>query len=79
MPSVVFSFGDTSKEVELKDIQSVQDVASNMKEVIELPNVSCSQYSLIIQSLKAFRDNDNPEEYNEEINSLVDHFETFST
>ena len=79
MPSVVFSFGDTSKEVELKDIESVQDVASNMKEVIELPNVSCSQYSLIIQSLKAFRDNDNPEEYNEEINSLVDHFETFST
>jgi len=35
MPSVVFSFGDTSKEVKLKDINSVQDVASNMKEVIK--------------------------------------------
>ena len=35
MPSVVFNFGDTSKEVELKDIESVQDVASNMKEVIK--------------------------------------------
>ena len=35
MPSVVFSFGDTSKEVELEDINSVQDVASNMKEVIK--------------------------------------------
>jgi len=35
MPSVVFSFGDTSKEVKLEDINSVQDVASNMKEVIK--------------------------------------------
>ena len=35
MPSVVFSFGDTSKEVEPEDINSVQDVASNMKEVIK--------------------------------------------
>ena len=40
--------------------------------LIELPNVSRSQYSLIIKSLKAFRDDDNPEEYNEEINSLID-------
>ena len=35
MPSVVFAFGDTSKEVDLKDINSVDDVASNMKEVIK--------------------------------------------
>ena len=35
MPSVVFNFGDTSKEVDLKDINSVEDVASNMKEVIK--------------------------------------------
>ena len=35
MPSVVFSFGDSSKEVDLKDINSVDDVTSNMKEVIE--------------------------------------------
>ena len=35
MPSVVFAFGDTSKEVDLKDINSVDDVASNMKEVIQ--------------------------------------------
>ncbi len=34
MPSVVFAFGDSSKEVDLKDINSVEDVASNMKEVI---------------------------------------------
>ena len=34
MPSVVFAFGDSSKEVDLKDINSVDDVASNMKEVI---------------------------------------------
>ena len=33
MPSVVFAFGDSSKEVDLKDINSVDDVASNMKEV----------------------------------------------
>ena len=35
MPSVVFAFGDTSKEVDLKDINSVDDVASNMKEVMK--------------------------------------------
>ena len=35
MPSVVFAFGDSSKEVDLKDINSVDDVASNMKEVIK--------------------------------------------
>tara|TARA_Y100000593_G_scaffold19323_1_gene38483 strand:- start:72 stop:257 length:186 start_codon:yes stop_codon:yes gene_type:complete len=35
MPSVVFAFGDSSKEVDLKDINSVEDVASNMKEVIK--------------------------------------------
>ena len=35
MPSVVFAFGDSSMEVDLKDINSVDDVASNMKEVIE--------------------------------------------
>ena len=33
--SVIFNFGNTSKEVELKDINSVEDVASNMKEVIK--------------------------------------------
>ena len=38
MPSVVFNFGDSSKEVDLKDINSVDDVASNMKEVIEEGN-----------------------------------------
>ena len=35
MPSVVFAFGDSSKEVDLKDINSVEVVASNMKEVIK--------------------------------------------
>tara|TARA_R100001443_G_scaffold2763_7_gene9132 strand:- start:340 stop:525 length:186 start_codon:yes stop_codon:yes gene_type:complete len=35
MPSVVFAFGDSSKEVDLKDVNSVEDVASNMKEVIK--------------------------------------------
>ena len=39
MPSVVFSFGDSSKEVDLKDINSVDDVASNMKEVITMKTV----------------------------------------
>ena len=34
MPSVIFNFGNTSKEVELKDINSVEDVASNFKEVM---------------------------------------------
>ena len=34
MPSIVFNFGDTSKEVDLKDINSPEDLASNMKEVI---------------------------------------------
>ena len=35
MPSVVFSFGDTSKEVGLEDINSPQDVDSIMKEVMD--------------------------------------------
>ena len=35
MSSVVFISGDSSKEVNLKDINSVQDVASNMKEVMK--------------------------------------------
>ena len=35
MPNVIFNFGGTSKEVNLKDINSVEDVASNMKEVIK--------------------------------------------
>lgn len=34
MPSIVFNFGDTSKEVDLKDVNSPEDLASNMKEVI---------------------------------------------
>ena len=35
MPSIVFMSGDSSKEVSLDDVNSVEDVASNMKEVIE--------------------------------------------
>ena len=35
MPSIVFSFGDTSKEVGLEDINSPQDVDSIMKEVMD--------------------------------------------
>ena len=35
MPSIVFMSGDSSKEVSLNDVNSVEDVASNMKEVIE--------------------------------------------
>jgi len=35
MPDVIFNFGGTSKEVNLKDINSVDDIASNMKEVIK--------------------------------------------
>ena len=35
MGSVIFMSGDSSKEVNLKDINSVEDVASNMKEVIK--------------------------------------------
>ena len=35
MPSIVFMSGDSSKEVSLNDVNSVKDVASNMKEVIE--------------------------------------------
>ena len=35
MSSVVFISGDSSKEVNLKDINSVEDVASNMKEVMK--------------------------------------------
>jgi len=34
MSSIVFNFGDTSKEVDLSEVNSVDDVASNMKEVI---------------------------------------------
>ena len=34
MPSIVFNFGDTSKEVDLSEVNSVDDIASNMKEVI---------------------------------------------
>ena len=35
MPSVVFAFVDSSKEVYIKDINSVEDVASHYKEVIK--------------------------------------------
>ena len=35
MGSVVFISGDSSKEENLKDINSVEDVASNMKEVMK--------------------------------------------
>ena len=35
MPQITFNFGDTSKTVELKDINSINDVASSMKEVIK--------------------------------------------
>ena len=35
MPSIVFMSGDSSKEVSLDNVNSVEDVASNMKEVIE--------------------------------------------
>ena len=35
MPTIDFVFGDSSKTVDLKDVNSVDDVASNMKEVIE--------------------------------------------
>lgn len=35
MGSVIFISGDSSKEVNLKDINSVEDVASNMKEVMK--------------------------------------------
>ena len=35
MPQISFVFGDSSKTVDLKDVNSVDDVASNMKEVIE--------------------------------------------
>ena len=34
MPQIDFVFGDSSKTVDLKDVNSVDDVASNMKEVI---------------------------------------------
>ena len=34
MPSIVFVNGDSSKEVDLSEVNSVDDVASNMKEVI---------------------------------------------
>ena len=35
MGDIIFAFGDSSKEVKLEDINSVEDVASNMKEVIK--------------------------------------------
>tara|TARA_R100000654_G_scaffold20441_9_gene41237 strand:+ start:731 stop:946 length:216 start_codon:yes stop_codon:yes gene_type:complete len=35
MPQIDFVFGDSSKTVDLKDVNSVNDVASNMKEVIK--------------------------------------------
>jgi len=35
LTSVVFMKGDSSKEVSLDDVNSVEDVASAMKEVIE--------------------------------------------
>ena len=35
MPSIVFMSGDSSKEVSLDDVNSVEDVASNMKEVMK--------------------------------------------
>ena len=34
MGDIIFAFGDSSKEVKLEDINSVEDVASNMKEVM---------------------------------------------
>jgi len=34
MPSIIFSNGDTSKEVALSEVNSVEDVASHMKEVM---------------------------------------------
>jgi len=35
MPEITFNFGDKSKTVELKDINSINDAASSMKEVIK--------------------------------------------
>ena len=55
MPSVVFSFGDSSKEVDLKDINSVDDVASNMKEVMtdeQLENLTHSIYCNLMEFKK---------------------------
>ena len=43
MPNVIFNFGDTSKEVDLKDINSVDDVASNMKEVIKIDKMKAEK------------------------------------
>ena len=34
MPSIIFSNGETSKEVALSEVNSVEDVASHMKEVM---------------------------------------------
>ena len=34
MPTIDFVFGDSSKTVDLKEVNSVDDVTSNMKEVI---------------------------------------------
>ena len=41
MGSVIFMSGDSSKEVNLKDINSVEDVASNMKEVMNNNYMEC--------------------------------------
>ena len=34
MPSIIFSNGETSREVSLDEVNSVEDVASHMKEVM---------------------------------------------
>ena len=34
MPTIIFSNGETSKEVSLDEVNSVEDVASHMKEVM---------------------------------------------
>tara|TARA_R100001082_G_scaffold73118_1_gene41941 strand:+ start:55 stop:201 length:147 start_codon:yes stop_codon:yes gene_type:complete len=34
MPSIIFSNGETSKEVSLDEVNSVEDIASHMKEVM---------------------------------------------
>ena len=43
MPNVIFNFGDTSKEVDLKDVNSPEDLASNMKEVITAEKAKTSK------------------------------------
>tara|TARA_B100000700_G_C14747693_1_gene715980 strand:+ start:424 stop:663 length:240 start_codon:yes stop_codon:yes gene_type:complete len=46
MPSIIFSYGDTSKEVALSEVNSVDDVASNMKEVMTNEELSLDDYFL---------------------------------